>query len=531
MPGFTHVPGLIQFMPRKRITQFSKPSTPTHPSLTSSGKKESICQLQPTTAGTSNSSVNDLIQHLRRSRISSKVSEQPAHETNPHTVHPSLNAFLDIPNTPIPRPRFGMRVSGGRRVRGPAGPPPPDSWLSTSTRSSTNARSNRGMAPKHADRPILRFIGSLPDLHLPHKGSLLHLALKGLAQGWDFHRVYDQFYLATLPVRHKEAILSYIAFYNPQGIDCQGLEVLFLDDTELVDATGSDSLSHLDLASSLGYGIEAKDLKTVLANPRIESKSKDTLSQTDIPDSWDSPPLQSTALRTPTLRPRFPALTHLSLSNPANPSWKYLLAVTPYLATLTHLSLAYWPTPSLTPNSTTAYRETPSGSVDYGGSNFYSVFDGDLSEAANVLRRLSKATYCLQWLDLTGCSDWVQALGRMAGPDWCGGWRGVETVKAGQGWIPTCLEEEGSDWRRVAEASTKGKQEASALWAMKKELVAWANVEKHIGNVERLVKSTVASKTSNRSKTVRFERGWEGWWIEDALRYFTLMDSNSVSMF
>ena len=517
-------------MPRKRTTQFPKPSTPPHPSLTSSGKKESISQLQPTTASTSNSSVNDLIQHLRRSQIS-KGSEQPAHEINPHTVHPSLNAFLNVPNTPTPRPRFGMRVSGGRQVRGPAGPPPPDSWLSTRARSFMNARSNRGMAPKHADRPILRSIGSLPDLHLPQEGSLLHLALKGLAQGWDFHRVYDQFYLATLPVRHKEAILSYIAFYNPQSINCQGLNVLFLDDTELVDATGSDSLTHLDLASSLGCGIQAKDLKTVLTNPKIEPKRKNTSPQTDIPDSWDSPRLQSTSLSTPTLRPRFPALTHLSLSKPADPSWKYLLAVTPYLATLTHLSLAYWPTPSLTPNSTTAYRETPSGSVDYGGSNFYSVFDGDLSEAANVLRHLSRATYCLKWLDLTGCSDWVQALGREAGPDWCGGWRGVETVKAGQGWIPTCLEEKDLDWRRVAEDPTKGKQEASALWAMKKELVAWANVEKHIGNVERLVRSTIASKTSNRSKTVRFERGWEGWWIEDALRYFALMDSNSVSMF
>ena len=167
----------------------------------------------------------------------------------------------------------------------------------------------------------------------------------------------------------------------------------------------------------------------------------------DIPESWD----EDNHLAAPLSVSRFPALTHLSLSNPANVSWKGLLSLSPHLATLTHLSLAFWPPPSLTPNSKTAYRESPAGNIDYGASNYYSSYDGDLSEAAGVLRRLSKATYCLQWLDLTGCSDWVQALGRSDGPDWAGAWRGLETVKIGQGWIPKCLETESNEWHQLFE--------------------------------------------------------------------------------
>ena len=529
-------------MPRKRALQFAKPVTVAHPSLTSSSNKEHDPRLPTTVPGTADRSVNDLIQHLRRSQICPNTPQRALHASNPHTVHPSLNAVLDIPDTPTPRPRPGMRVLGGRRARGPAGPPPPDSWLSATRQPYASAHTNGGRATKHTKGPVLRSLGSLPGLRLPHERSLLHLALKGLAQDWDWHKEYDQFYLASLPMRHKEALLSYIAFYNPQSIDCSGLEVLFLDDTELADATGSESLTHLDLASSVGYGIKPKDLKHILLKKsKVKAESITSPRAANVPESWDSPSPPSTALNAPTSVPRFPALTHLSLSHPAIPSWKHFLAVSPYLATLTHLSLAHWPIPSLTPNSTTAYRETPVGNIDYGGSNFYSVFDGDLSEAASVLRRLSKATYCLQWLDLTGCSDWVQAIGRKDGADWCGAWRGVEVVHIGQGWIPRCLEEEGSEWRRVLKfgAVSPESEEAPLMWAQKKELVAWANIEEYISYAERGVRSmtmqakdpsSAGPKLENRSRTVQFERGWEGWWIEDALRYLNTMASTSASL-
>ncbi|KAF2647938.1 hypothetical protein K491DRAFT_671419 [Lophiostoma macrostomum CBS 122681] len=117
------------------------------------------------------------------------------------------------------------------------------------------------------------------------------------------------------------------------------------------------------------------------------------------------------------------------------------------------------------------------GAVALGGSHFYSELDGDWHEAANILRRLSKNTYCLQWLDLEGCA-WIQALtwepedtsssttrrttrarglGHAAladsgnrrradaaweasaahvGPDWNGAWRQVEYINMFQGWMP-----------------------------------------------------------------------------------------------
>ena len=423
----------------------------------------------------------------------------------------------------------------------PAGPPPPDSWINSRRRTANDGHRERHEGgPRHTVCPVSKSAGGLPGLRLPDDGSLLHLAMKALALDWTFHKEYDQFYLATLPVRQKEAILSYIARYNPHAFDRQGLEVLFLDNTELEDATGGDSLTHLDLTSILGNGIGPKDLKSVFSNSKAEPKDKISLPVADIPESWDSSPHESSMLSARVLLPRFPALTHLSLSHPVVPSWKNLLAITPYLATLTHLSLAYWPTPSLMPNSTTAYRETPSGNVDYGGSNFYSVFDGNLSEAASVLRRLSKATYCLQWLDVTGCSDWVQALGRKDGPDWCGAWRGVDTVRVEQASLPGCLEEEGSEWRQVVEVVSVDDGQTPTIWARKKELVAWANIEKHIGNVERNVRliisqakrsSTDDLKIGNRQTTVKFDRGWHGWWIEDALEYFNLANSNSQMFF
>lgn len=381
------------------------------------------------------------------------------------------------------------------------------------------------------NKSTLKYVGSLPGLKLPEKKSLLDMTLKALAQNWPWHQEYDQFYLATLPIRYKEALISYIAFYHPQSLDVRGLELLFLDDEELEDATGSESLTHLDFASSIGYAISLKDIPSFFTkNQRVLGEKQDTSQHVDIPESWDSPsaiiPASISVLR-------FPALTHLSFAQAAEPSWKQLLGLSPHLATLTHLSLAYWPIPSLTPNAITAYRETPAGNVDYGASNFYSLFDGDLDEAASVLRRLSKATYCLRWLDLTGCSEWLQALGRENGADWCGAWRGMETVKIGQGWLPSVLEEEGSQWRPVVEHKlSEDEARATGLGTMKAELTSWANGEEMRTRIDKLVNtmrmqggnsSSADRNIGPRSNRIYFDRGWDGWWIEDALSSINAM--------
>ena len=510
-------------MPKKRVINYAKPTSLPHPSLASSTKQDAS-RNSNNDSSTPTVSVNELIRHLRQTQVSTTVSDRPREEPNTRSVHPSLKDILDIPDSPGPRPRPGMRAATGRRARGPAGPPPPKSWLEGRDRAQPSSTRTSGPDRRLTDKHV----GSLPGLYVPNERSLEHLTLKCLAKNWLWHSHYDQYYLATLPPRSKETLLTYISTYNNRGIDSGGLRVLFLDYKELEGATGSESITYLDLGTSVGRAIKLRELKESLT--RRARDDPITLELEDVPDSWD----EETRLPTSISPSRFPSLTHLSLSNPTNVSWKGLLSLGPHLATLTHLSLAFWPTPSLTPNSKTAYRTSPAGNVDYGASNFYSESDGDFSEAAGNLKRLSKATYCLQWLDLTGCSDWVQALGRQDGPDWAGAWRGVETVKVGQGWIPACLESESSSkWRELYETLSDPwlmDQTHEERNAARKELIAWASIEHSITSaevgVDTIVKLARSSSTSGasgavRTGSVKFDRGWKGWWVDDALKHIT----------
>ena len=394
-------------------------------------------------------------------------------------------------------------------------------------------------------------IEQLPGCFLPNHCSLVHTALKTLAMNWDWHVHYDQYYLATIPVRCKEALLWYIACYSPAGTDKAGLALLFLNDTELEDATGVDELTHLDLSTSLGHRLKLKQLKDLLGGKKTVSAREE--SSDVVPESWDTPDL----LDIPSSLPRFHSLTHLSLSHPNNAAtWKGLLDVAPDLITITHLSLAYWPTPTISPNSATAYRMTPQGNVNFGASSFYSAFDNDWTEAASILRRLSKSTYCLKWLDLTGCFPWVQAL-KYDLIDWCGAWRALETIKIGQGYIPECFQGNAVEtaWQDIyldRSSFLSDKVSFSIDSYQKRQLVEWVDVEVVTLGVEALVNTgiselvkkasiigiqepeeatpegedfdsrakipSVAVSAGSRSERITFERGWDSGWIYDAVR-------------
>ncbi|KAM0800956.1 hypothetical protein BDR22DRAFT_776664, partial [Usnea florida] len=338
------------------------------------------------------------------------------------SLPPSLRSILQLPDVPSPRPRPGLRVTG--RVRGPAGPAPPVSWLERRGRASGQMIGSAHVLLEETSAKTEQ----LPGCFLPNHGSLVHTTLKALAMNWDWHVEYDQYYLATIPVRYKEALLSYIARYSDGGTDKAGLDVLFQDDTELEDATGVDGLTHLDLSRSIGHPLKLKQLKDLLGAKKTGLVGDQTSNIES--ESWDTPAL----LDSPSGLPKFYSLTHLSLSHPKTAAtWKGLLDLAPHLATVTHLSLAYWPTPTMSPNSATAYRESPQGNVSFGASSFYSSLDNDWSEAASILRRLSRSAYCLKWLDLTGCFPWVQAL-QYDQIDYCRAWRALETIKIGQGY-------------------------------------------------------------------------------------------------
>lgn len=279
-------------------------------------------------------------------------------------------------------------------------------------------------------------LGSLDKdmAELPRARSLMDAAMKTMARHWDWVVEYEQNNLATLPVALKSNLMSHIALYGPDdGITAETLRTLFFNNAELPGATGSVELELLDLSGLVGFpdSLSLSGLQKYWMSPNVQTTSEvsidlaklsikeDTAKDDQVLDSWeDDTPVEESVPYGPTIN-RFPNLTILSLSN-ASPtvSWKDLLSLSTHLATLTHISLAHWPTPTLTPNSKTAYVESKHIRVHAGGSNFYSAMDDDWHEAANILRRLSNNTYCLRYLDFEGCNDWLAALVFQSEKDW-----------------------------------------------------------------------------------------------------------------
>ena len=544
-------------MPKKRLPTYDKkPSTPTHPSLSSSKLKDASHSLTSSETSVGNS-VNAQIQKLRLSErspssIESRASQQAFDPGSNPSLPPSLREILQLPDAPAPRPRPGLRVTRGRRV--PAGPAAPQSWLK-GNQERLRQEEKRSQSTREG-LPIQ--VEGLPGAYLPDHGSLLATTLKALAKNWDWHKEYDQYYLATIPVRYKEALLHYIGEYSKHCVDRDGLQLLFQDDSELEDGTGAEGLTHLDLATSIGHSLKFSDLKALLSTK--ESASLPGGDAGVLPESWDE---METFHHGPSSASHFSTLTHLSLAHPpAYATWKGLLSLAPHLSTITHLSLSHWPTPTLSPNSKTAYRDTPAGSVRYGATDFYSALDQDWSEAASIIRRLSKSTYCLQWLDLTGCHMWIRAL---AYPeiDWTGAWCALETINVSQGWVPACLRE-GSDGRawRIVYYSWEGDKAQPAARQMLKD---WVAVERSTILLERHVNANIASASATaqgldweaqqpwvdrvdrshwqddadiaslhrhtssstseqplrRMARIMFDRGWDAYWIKDAIEEIT----------
>jgi hypothetical protein len=145
----------------------------------------------------------------------------------------------------------------------------------------------------------------------------------------------------------------------------------------------NDDFFRVDLSGSVGWSISFKQLTELVENP--------TRLAEDDAESWEENFTRS-------LRPPLPHLTHLSLSYPASTvSWPRFLNFAKHIPTLTHLSLAYWPVPSMTPNSTTTVMSPSRGrDVQYGCTNYYShSIDADFREAAAILRRLASSKHFL----------------------------------------------------------------------------------------------------------------------------------------
>ncbi len=398
-------------MPKKRQGfKSTKPSPTVHPSLS-----RSVGPASPRKDGeVSAPSVNELLSHLRKSQApSSRLSSFD-------TTQPSLESSIPLDG----HERQPAMQNDNRPLRRPPGPAPPPSWsTSTLTSNAVESRNQLKTTEQKFDEQwqIIRTrptrLGRCPGFDAPVKDSLQHLALKQLAQMWDLHAIYNQHHLGYLPIQLKYQLLEYIAVHGPErGLTIGDLRMLFPTLDEDPDLACNEDVTCLDLSRSIGRSITVKQLKSYLKMSRHQSGDPDPLMEPaadeEDGDSWeacDDAWVHSSISSSPF---RFCNLTHLMLSHPPSTiSWSDLLSLGPSLATITHLSLAYWPIPCLTPNTVT-----------------------DESRAANLLRRFSKATYCLKWLDLEGCYRWLRALywnDYGEGIEWTGAWRGLQTLIIG----------------------------------------------------------------------------------------------------
>ncbi|KAK0279709.1 hypothetical protein LTR91_014465 [Friedmanniomyces endolithicus] len=364
-------------------------------------------------------SVNERLSALRQIETPEGLQKKRdlADSVNQPSVPPELRGILGVLESEPPKPKPGVRMREMRRTPGPA---PPKSWLGYRS----------------------EWWSTLVPC------GLLHLTLKRLAEQWDLFDEVDFPALVDVPLRLRLRLLSYMGFYGPL-IDTTDVQAL---------TSGDEPITHLDLAGLAGHGA----LTTKRLVRLFEASANTTTNASDaIADSWDAEETLESILTPSLTAPRFNTLTHLSLSNPPpTASWRDLLALSKSVSRLTHLSLAYWPRPTLTPNLTTATvssRHSPE--VRAGGSHYYSTLDNDYAEAAALLRQLSHHLLCMKWLDLEGCADWVPALGTLnAGAhsdvphDDASGWspanspvitifahtwKNLTYIRCAQGWLPS----------------------------------------------------------------------------------------------
>ncbi|KAM3511707.1 hypothetical protein MY11210_004664 [Beauveria gryllotalpidicola] len=394
-------------------------------------------------------SVNELLTQLRHTSLASSSTAGPAassplHDNTP-TVPPALRHILQIPETPAPRPRRSIRPrfdNDGRRL--PAGPPPPRSWTLPAQHQHA-APLLVSKAAASASQNVLANI-SLPGLQLPAPMSLIGLVFARLAANWPFHRVYDQHYLYDVPCHLKPALMRELAIYSDAGLALGDVKALLLppsqDDNHNRHGGGvplplpiDPEITALDLTGALGRSLTLRDLTAFLFPAHSTAPLQD-----DTQDSWDA--MEHIPI-TRLSHALVPNLTHLSLAispeKAGNVSWRDLLTLAPRLGSITHLSLAYWPEPCLLRSAKFATVGSPQGcQIPYGGTNYYShSIDHDWSEALFVLRKLSRSLYALEFLDLTGCASWWQALKLQDQHDyidWVNNWGKMTCLRLKVGW-------------------------------------------------------------------------------------------------
>ncbi|KAK3712264.1 hypothetical protein LTR37_009126 [Vermiconidia calcicola] len=415
----------------------------------------------------SSPSVNERLSELRKieGKDAAARKRQLAESlSNSRSVPPEVRGILGLSESAPPRPKIGARAR--ERIRTP-GPAPPKSWLSSGSSwtptlalrgARRGLRRNADVNDRSRPKQLMRFARLAGLSHVQEDGKpsrLAHLALKTLAQSWGLLEEEDYPALVDIPLRLRLRLISYISFYG-LPLDYRGHQALL---------QGSDAVRYLDLAGLVGHGnLTMKKLVKLLGNER---ESRGSNAEAGVVEAWDADETLEGALKPSPSPTRFSNLTHLCLSHPAsNIYWRDLLALVKHTPQITHLSLAYWPRPTLTPNLATAtVISQNSPGIAAGGSHYYSALDRDMSEPASLLRQLSSHLLCLHWLDLEGCQEWSPALKELtksgpatssatetfpdsdaweasisgAQPVVSSNWKNLLYIRLAQGWLPSLI--------------------------------------------------------------------------------------------
>lgn len=388
-------------------------------------------------------SVNEKLAELRLAQPAEAAQKKRdiAEKAASSSLPPNVNHILGVPEVAPPQARTDTRI----RYRRTPGPAPPSSWL-RGHRVGVNITSGHNQKASKADqdgrrRPgtLLRF-QQLTDHDPESHGGLSHSCLKLIAINWSTIDEDDYDALESMPLQVRLRMLSYLAFYGPV-ISIQALIALTRDE---------QAVTLLDLGGLLGHNtLTLPKLSSLLKSG--ERRERPGTSE-ELLESWEDDgeprPTPRSSLSSP-----FADLTHLCLSHPSQSVlWRDLLSLSKHLPMLTHLSLAYWPRPTLTPNLSTTTIASPDGQVHAGGSHFYSNHDDDMAEPAALLRQLSASLLNVEWLDVEGCASWFGAFAwprsrAAAEPDaqtfeesrnMCllTNWRNVRYIRCAQGYVP-----------------------------------------------------------------------------------------------
>ena len=501
-------------------------------------------QAASTNGSGSSPSVNERLSELRRLEgrdAARKKAELAESSQNLKSVHPSLRGILGIADSAPPRPKRAVRS----RIPNTPGPAPPASWTKTpgwtpllALRTGQRRFRRRDPANKDRNRPdkLERFarMTKLIAEELNCPPSLMHFALRTAAEHWHLFDEEDLPMLAELPLQLRLKLISYLGFYGP-SIDIAALEAL---------TSGSETVSCLDLAGLAGHGsLTLNRLIKLAKQPVVASPELEGLADNEVAESWDQEESLEAALSMSLPNARFAGLTQLSLSNPpSNISWRDLLAFTKHVPSVTHLSLAYWPRPTLTPNlATTTVTSQHSPDVHAGASHFYSALDDDMYEPAAIIRQLSSMLLRLQWLDLEGCAVWSKALSFKWNSSadseevdgawsnntaltsiWLGNWKNITYVNIAQGWVPSHLtlqllprQQMSTHCKAIvdkvgrhltlAQLALHDEVDSTSLMAQSKARM-WLELEGHAYQVEQDINNT---RRRDHVKQVRFDHGWE----------------------